>query len=171
MLLVLFLGTGCGAARHVRLSVDHPVAFWDVPLRISVSGLKPGEHTVLRATSRDWQGKQYVSATPVTPDSAGRVVLSGDAAMRVLWSLRPVGLRKGSDYTYYPPSQGQTVGLRIDGAHTTIRRLIAARGVHGILIRHPFYGAYYAPAQTTTPRPGILVFGGAEGGLSTTYIA
>lgn len=171
LLLLFALGTSCGTATHVRVSVNHPVALWDMPLQISVSGLKPNERAVLRATSRDANGVRYVSSTAMTSNLAGRVKLSGEEAMRVLWSLRPVGLRKGADYAYSSPSDGQTVILSSGGAHTTIHRLTAAPGIHGVPIRHPFYGEYYAPTKTTNPRPGILVFGGAEGGLATTGLA
>jgi dienelactone hydrolase len=147
------------------------VALWDVPLRLTVTGLGARERTVLRATSRDRTGKQFVSSTPVTANAAGRVELGGDAAMHVLWSLRPVGLGSGAAFAYAAQWRGQRVTLSVDGARTTIRRVLFARGVHIVPIRHPFYGEYYAPAETSAPRPGILVFGGSEGGLATTGIA
>jgi dienelactone hydrolase len=170
-LLLAAGGAGCGATRHAHISVDHRVALWDVPLRISVNGLKPGEHAVLAATSRDATGKEYVSSTPVMASSAGRVELSGDAAMRVLWSLMPTGLGRGADFSYLLPSTGQTVRLSIGGAPTTLRRLTVAPGVRSRSVRRPFYGEYFAPASTTTQQPGILVLGGSEGGLSTIPIA
>lgn len=165
---VAFLA-GCGGS-HVRISVDHSVALWDVPLRVNVSGLKPDERVVLRATSRDQTGKQYVSSTPLTADSAGRTELDGDAAMRVLWSLRPVGLKSGVDFGYQSPAAA-TFSLTVGGARTTIRRLTVAHGIHGVPIRSSFYGEYFAPAPTSTRRPGILLFGGSEGGLSASGTA
>jgi dienelactone hydrolase len=157
---------GCGGS-HVHIAVDRPVALWDAPLRISVSGLKHGEHTVLRATTGDWLGRRFGSSTPVTADSAGRIELSGDSAVQPLWSLRPLKPAGGGQTS---PS-GLTVTLSIGGARATIHRLLVAPGVHGVAIRHPFYGEYYAPAKTSARRPGILVFGGSEGGLSTIPIA
>jgi dienelactone hydrolase len=151
--------------------VSHRVALWDAPLRIAVSGLKPSEHAVLRATSSDVKGKRYVSATALTANSLGRVELTGPAAMRPLWSLRPMGLRAGTDFDYFAPPSGAVIRLEINGATTTIRRITVAGGVHGVSIRHPFYGEYYAPTSATPRRPGIVVFGGSEGGLSTTGIA
>ena len=162
---------GCGGGVHARISVDHPVALWDVPLRISVTGLTPNDHVPLRATSRDGTGTRYVSSTWVTADSAGRVELTRQKAMRVLSSLRPVGLKRGVDFAYYPSGQAASFTLSIDGAHTTIRRLLVAPGVHGRPIRHPFCGEFFAPATATRHRPGILVFGGSEGGLSTAGMA
>jgi dienelactone hydrolase len=165
--VVVLAGCGSGGAR-VRIAVNHPVALWDMPLRIVVSRLKPDEHTMLRATTGDWFGSRYASSTRVTASSAGRIELSGDAALRPLWSLRQVGRVTGGGQT--SPS-ALTVTLSVAGARTKIHRLLAASGVHGSPIRHPFYGEYYAPATTSTRRPAILVFGGSEGGLSTTEIA
>lgn len=170
-LFVLLLAAGCGATRHVRISVDPPVALWDAPLRISVSGLKPDGRTVLRATARDATGKLYVSSMAVTASPAGRVELGGDAALRPLWSLRPTGLRKHANFGYLPPSEGLAANISIDGARTTVRQLTVAPGVRSRPVRHPFFGEYFSPAKTTTPRPGILLFGGSEGGLSTTGMA
>jgi dienelactone hydrolase len=159
--------TGCGGS-HVRISVGRPVALWDSPLRIVVTGLKPGEHAELRARSGDWFGARFASVTPVTANSNGRVELSGEAALRPLWSLRQVG--SVSRVGHRAPA-AMAIDLSIAGARTTIRRLVAAPGVHGVPIRHPFFGEYYAPKDTAHRRPGVLVFGGSEGGLSTQYIA
>ncbi|HJQ50146.1 MAG TPA: acyl-CoA thioester hydrolase/BAAT C-terminal domain-containing protein [Gaiellaceae bacterium] len=171
VIVVVALLAACGGGGQAHISVDHPVALWDEPLRITVTGLKSDERTVLRATSRDARGKRYASSTPVTASSEGHVQLEGDAALRPLWSLRPVGLSKGTDFFYDTPPSGATVNLAIAGARTTLRRRIVAPGIHGVPISHPFYGKYYAPATTSTPRLGILVFGGSEGGLSTTGLA
>jgi hypothetical protein len=173
----LLLVAGCGGS-HVRISVDHPVALSDMPLRITVSGLRPHGRAVLRATSRDrlvtatgvQAGKQFVSSTSVRADSAGRIELRGDAAMGTLWSLRPLGVG-ASEYSLIPPSSGETVSMSIGGATTTIRRLAVSRGVRSRSFTHPFYGEFFAPAKANAPRPGILVFGGSEGGLSGTEIA
>lgn len=146
------------------------MALWDAQLRIRVSGLRAREHAVLRATSVDAKGKRYVSSIAVTADSDGRVVLKGDAALRPLWSLRPIGLQVGVDFAYETPPSGERVKLSIAGATTTIRRIYIAQGVHSVEVRHPFYGEYYAP-RTNARRPAILVFGGSEGGLSTAGIA
>ena len=46
-----------------------------------------------------------------------------------------------------------------------------SRDVQARRIRQPFFGEFFSPAKTGSRRPGILVFGGSEGGLSTTGIA
>lgn len=167
----LALLSGCAAATHVHISVDHPVALWDQPLRITVSGLRPHERAVLRATSSDQAGRKFASSTPVTADAHGRIRLSGDAALRVLWSLRPLGLPAGVDFGYDIPRSGATITLRVSAARTTIRRLTVAQGVHVVRVRHLFVGEFFSPARTGARRPGVLVFGGSEGGLSTTGLA
>lgn len=167
----LALLSGCAAATPVHISVDHPVALWDQPLRITVSGLRPYERAVLRATSSDQAGRKFASSTPVTADAHGRIRLSGDAAVRVLWSLRPLGLPAGVDFGYDIPRSGATITLRVSAARTTIRRLTVAQGVHVVRVRHLFVGEFFSPARTGARRPGVLVFGGSEGGLSTTGLA
>jgi dienelactone hydrolase len=107
-----------------------------------------------------------VSASP-----AGRVELDGTRALHVLWSLRPAGLGGGVDYGYATPRRGETVSLSVDGARTTIRRLRVAPSVRARPVRRPVFGEYFAPAGTGARRPGILVFGGSEGGLSGTGLA
>jgi dienelactone hydrolase len=167
----LALLSGCAAATPVHISVDHPVALWDQPLRITVSGLRPYERAVLRATSSDQAGRKFASSTPVTADAHGRIRLSGDAAVRVLWSLRLLGLPAGVDFGYDIPRSGATITLRVSAARTTIRRLTVAQGVHVVRVRHLFVGEFFSPARTGARRPGVLVFGGSEGGLSTTGLA
>lgn len=167
----LALLSGCAAATHVHVSVDHPVALWDQPLRITVSGLRPHERAVLKATSRDQAGRKFASSAPVTADAHGCIRLSGDAAMRVLWSLRPLGLPAGVDFGYDVPRSGATITLRVSAARTTIARLTVAQGVHVVRVRQLFVGEFFSPARTGARRPGILVFGGSEGGLSTTGLA
>lgn len=171
VLLVVILIAGCGSEAHVRVSAEPPVALWDAPLRIAVSGLRAGGRTVLHASSRDATGTKFVSSTTVRADASGRLVLTGPASWKPLWSLRPPGVKEGTDFQYRIPAGGATITLSVDGAQTTIRRLTVAPGVRRVEIRRRFYGNYYEPASATTPRPAVLVFGGSEGRLFTTYIA
>jgi dienelactone hydrolase len=172
-LILAALLAGCGGGSHVRIEVDHPVALWDVPLHISVSGLAPNERVVVHASAADHEGKTFTSSTRVTGSAAGRVDLRGDAAMRVLWSIRPAGLPAHRDFDYVPPATGERLTLTVAAARTTIVRQIRAPGVRVRLLRPAasgLYGNFYSPSDTHDRRPGVLVFGGSEGGLLTTGI-
>jgi dienelactone hydrolase len=57
------------------------------------------------------------------------------------------------------------------GASITLTRLAAAAGVREQELRPTtsgFYGDFFAPPSGSPTRPGVLLFGGSEGGLSTT---
>ena len=169
-LICAALLAGCGGGARVHISVDHPTALWDVPLTVTISGLRAHEHALLRARAADVHGKTYVSETSIRADGRGRVVLRGDTAMRVLWSIAPA---VGGDqtYGYAPPADGERLTLSVAGASTTVTRLVVAPGVHVRRLRPAsvgFYGEFFTPPSTSVRRPGILVFGGSEGGLYTT---
>jgi dienelactone hydrolase len=159
---------GCGGGRHVAISVDHPVALSDVPLRIAVTGLRPHERLVVKATTVDMSGKPFTSSAPATADGNGRLVLKGERAMRIFWSVHPPA---SADFSYLPPRGGEAVTLSASGARTTIWRLSIAPGVRETRIRRGFYGDFFAPRNATARRAAIVVFGGSEGGLSTAGIA
>jgi dienelactone hydrolase len=61
--------------------------------------------------------------------------------------------------------------LDVLGARATVTRLARTPGLRRRLLRPKtdgFYGDFFAPRTTARRRPGILLFGGSEGGLSTT---
>src|SRR5258708_38276392 len=59
-------------------------------------------------------------------------------------------------------------GYRTLASRTVWRLFLAAAVPKRQLFVAPdgFFGRYYAPAATSAPRPAVLLFGGAEGGLS-----
>ena len=149
LLTAAVLVAGCGDGSHVRMSVSPPVSLWDAPVRLAISGLRPHERVAVRANGR---------AVALVADAAGRVDLAGDASLRVMWLLDP----------RIPPAGGTRLTLTAAGAQPALTRLRRAAGVRVRLLRprsEGFYGDFYAPARAQD-RPGILVFGGSEGGLS-----
>src|SRR6185437_7089461 len=109
------------------------------------SGLAAHERFALRDGDR---------SVRLRADGSGRVEVGGGASLRLLWLLDPRGAGR--------------MTLTIPGARATITRLARAPDVRVRLLRPArdgLYADYYAPAHTGTS-PGILVFGGSEGGLS-----
>lgn len=159
---------GCGGGRRAQIFVNHSVALWDQPIRIEISGLAPQARVVLSASADDAAGRRYVSSTAERADARGSVELSDDAAMRVLWSLAP---DSGGDqeFDYLPPRSGELVTLSAGGATTTVRRIGQAAGLRVRLLRPAaagLYGEYFTPPNSHRRQPGVLLFGGSEGGLS-----
>jgi dienelactone hydrolase len=142
---------GCGGGSRVRLSVTPTVALMDSPVHVTVSGLRPHE----RVKARD--GARSVA---LTADAGGRIDLTGDASLRLLWLLHPSGTGR--------------MTIAVLGVRATIDRLARSPDVRVRRLRPKadgFYGDFFAPPPSSEARPGILVFGGSEGGLSTTAIA
>jgi len=149
VVIAALLLAGCGGGSRVRMTVSPAVSLWDAPVRLAISGLKPHQRVAVRASGR---------AVALVADASGRVEVSGAASRRLLWLLEP-GV---------PGGGGTELTITAAGAHVALTRLPRARGVRLLLLRpgrDGFYGDFYAPARARH-RPGILVFGGSEGGLS-----
>ena len=143
-LICVALVAGCGGGAHVRVSVTPAVSLMDAPVRLTVTGLAPREHVAVRAGAR---------SVALRAGAAGRIVVAGDASLRLLWLLHPTGF-------------GRTT-ISVGGARTAITRLRRAPGVRMRRLRGAVHGDFFAPPPTSAGRPGILVFGGSEGGLSS----
>ncbi len=146
-LICVALVAGCGGGRHVRLSVTPAAALMDAPVHLTVAGLASHEHVAVR------DGKRSVE---LAADAAGRIDVTGTASLRLLWLLDPRGAGR--------------MTLDVLGTHTTITRLARSPNLRMRLLRPKadgFYGDFFAPPQARE-KPGILLFGGSEGGLSTT---
>ena len=95
--------------------------------------------------------------------------------MGLLWSMKPVG-GPPVDYWFIFPRDGARVALTVTAGNEVlasrvlVRRLLAA----GVSVRRlrtdrdGIYGLYFAPASMGALRPGVLAFGGSEGGLGGT---
>ncbi|HKT45601.1 MAG TPA: acyl-CoA thioester hydrolase/BAAT C-terminal domain-containing protein [Gaiellaceae bacterium] len=145
-LICVALAAGCGGRAHVRMSLTPAVTLMDAPVHLSISGLAAHERFAVRDGDR---------SVHLRADGGGRVDVRGDASLRLLWLLDPRGAGR--------------MTLAIPGAHATITRLARAPGVRIRLLRPAhggLYADYYAPTHAGTS-PGILVFGGSEGGLSS----
>jgi dienelactone hydrolase len=177
LVLLLAAAPACGgsASSSPRIGVSRSVALWDAPLEIAISHFAPHERGVVRATTIDHAGKVWVSSTAVRADGGGRVVLRGEAGLRVLWSLHPPSAGPADYYHYVPPSGGERVflTLSVDGrkvSTTNVTRQLFAPGERVRALRPArvgFYGEMFEPEKTRIASPAVLLFGGSEGGLTT----
>jgi dienelactone hydrolase len=183
LLAVLLLTTIGGCAGHTaRISVDEPTAPFDGPLHVRVSGVRPGQPVTVQGSAADHQGRAWhstatftaardgtVDLTSATPASGSYTVAS---ATGLLWSMAPAGT---TEFTFVPASTFTvTLTLVVDGrsvATTRLQRQVEATGVRSRMLdlaRDGAYGELFEPADTTAPRPAVLLFGGSEGGLTVT---
>ena len=154
-LALVCAGCGGGSSSHPAIAVTPRDGLIDAAPRVRISDAPAG--AVLRATTSDARGRRWTSRTPLA------AVRRDPSAP--LWSMR-----HGTDVFISRPS-GFAVrfDLLAGGrslAHTTIRRLWSAAGVHHEAVRHGLYGEVFDPAGSGR-RAAALVIGGSEGGLST----
>jgi dienelactone hydrolase len=175
-------GGGCApaAAANAGIEVDHPAALADVPLHVRVTGLAGGQRVTISADVHDSADRELLGFASFRADAHGVIDLatagpSGGSytqpeTMGLFWSMvatdaNPPGFR--------PPLR-LDVALTVRDADRTlatrvVRRTFIGAGVTAQYLFLPqsgFFGRYYAPATGATPRPAVLLFGGAEGGLS-----
>jgi dienelactone hydrolase len=173
------------STRAAHINVDRRVALFDSPVAIIVSGLDPGERVTLTASATGCSGFTWMSNASFTADPSGNVDLATEAptsgsyqgrqAMGLLWSLTP-RVAFTTDETMCVPSSGLSLKLLAEAkgkllASLTLTRLAITPGVREQALRPSstgFYGDFFAPPTASPTRPGVLIFGGSEGGLSTT---
>jgi dienelactone hydrolase len=170
------------AGGSVNLRVSPTSSLMDVPLAISVRGLKPKASVVLRVTSTDVNGVAFGSEATfransdgvVTPERMAPVAGSykGVHAMGLTDAMSPgpagpSGLYFWGDapqsFTFTASSRGQ------ESAPVTIERSVASSEVQ----RRPvsvseagFVGRLYQPAPGAAKKPAVLEIGGSGGGLA-----
>jgi hypothetical protein len=126
------------------MSVSPQTALLDEPVAVSVRGLPTGARTTVTATATDAGGITWSASAQFQATSAYDVDLQA------------------------------TVGDRVAAGATVRRQGPAAVGVVEKELRPAsggIYGNLYLPKTTATRRPGVLVFGGSDGGLSTSFAA
>ena len=178
VLAALLFAPASSASAGAHVTATPPSSVADQPVHIRVTGLKPGSRAVVRLTMRDAGRKLWESSSAFRADARGRLDLdraaprsgrySGSWGMGLFESLdtntrSPYLFRwkNGAAHTF-------RVGVRVRG------RRVAARGFRRAMPavnEQPlslddagFVGRYYTPAGPAGTRPGILAFGGSEGG-------
>jgi dienelactone hydrolase len=183
LLVVAAVLAGCSHRQvTLRITADPPTGLYDAPLTVRVTGAQAGQRVRLDASATDRQGRVFSSNATFVADTGGTVDVTSAApvtgsytgahATGLLWSMAPTGT---SDFYFAPAATTMTVTLtaRVDGAPAVSAQIDRLRQAPGVTQRpltlalDGIDGVMFEPADTTTPRPAVLVFGGSEGGLST----
>jgi len=174
LLLAAICCAGCGGAHGPRLVVTPRVSLLDAPLAITVAGVQPHALVTLTVHENGWSSRASFRA-----DAHGRVdpavqrplggSYAGVAPMGLFWSLH------GPDALGGPWIDGEaTLAATVHGktvAQAGFERLAQADGVASrgeSVAENGFYGRYFAPPRRHDLHVPVLIFGGSEGGLSTT---
>lgn len=176
------------AVAPATVSVSPQTALLDEPVAVSVRGLPAGATATVSATAVDAGGTTWTAAAEFEVSPDGAVTLdqpslggsySGVNAMGLFQFMAPPS---GSTETTFfsPPSEYDVVlqvrvGRRLYATATVRRQGAASVGV----IKKDFrpassgiYGSLFLPGDTQVRRhPGVLVFGGSDGGLGRTFVA
>ena len=174
---------GISQQAHPVLNLDPVAAPVDAPLSIQLKGLEPSQQVTIRAHTSDQGGATWSSSATYTADDAGVVDLSRRKPVAgsynttdtvgLLWSLAPDG--GGTAGFFVPPVSGEVVTLtaEVGGRQVAIRtltRLVKSPDVSSQVEQFAeagFRGEYFARSGTSR-HEALMVFGGSEGGLSTT---
>ena len=184
--------SSCTAAssNSASVQISQRVSLVDSVVPITVRGVPAHHSVVVRAQTRNVDGTLFSSRETFRSDAHGEVDLSHDPAfsgsyrgvspMGLLWSMRPESHFEGPvGYSDRVDQDGQKVkvSVSVDGqsvASATFQRLAQSPGVHmrKLTVQEGgFDGLFFQPASSRTPRPGVLLFGGSEGGLPDTLEA
>jgi dienelactone hydrolase len=164
------------AAIHLDVSPQHPSL--DTELHIRINGMNQGGQLTLHAGMRDPRGREWRSQATFAAAEDGTVDLRRDAprsgsyedvdAMGLIWSMCPV---EESDPGGAPDVLSPTpLVLRAELAGVEVARAEVLRSrVPDGLVREDvrdlgLVGTLYRP-DTDARVPGVLMLGGAEGGM------
>lgn len=170
------------ATAEPRLEVAPRSALMDEPLTIRLSGLAPGERVTVRATMARTPEVAWQSSAVFVVDPAGRVDAGRQApvegsyasvdAMGLIWSMAPSSDAWESAIAGAPRLEPVHILLeaerggevfasmdveRLRVAPDVTRHEVRASGLAGTL--------FLPPGAMDAPVPGVLVLGGAEGGM------
>lgn len=167
------------------LSVPATAGLLDEPVAIRVTGCAPGEVVRISATVDDSRRGRWRSWAVFEADPAGAVDLArarpreGSYAtadpLGLFWSLAMDPAAPGA-VSFGTPAEPVVVqlGVEVNGlavARGEVRRLLMGPGVQRIAVHDAgLVGAFFRPAGTVE-RPGVLVIGGSDGGLSENLAA
>jgi dienelactone hydrolase len=163
----------------IHLSADEVLI--DEEVVVSVSGLDPGQRTILRAVASSQLGT-WVSSAEFAAGRNGRINLDADAplagsyagldAMGLFWSaVRDTTAPAVT--TGLPNAQLVHLQAEVDGAvvaEAELVRHVVRPGVQVVPVRtDALIGTFFLPSPTsgTGPYPALLVLGGSECGLQS----
>jgi dienelactone hydrolase len=185
-LLALSALLACSSARHgpVVITVDKSTVLVSSPVRVTVSGLDPGEAATLAVSTTDAGGHVWSSSASFNADGTGRIDLSRatpsggsyteEDGMGLFRSMKPTGPSPLPAFLLLSGVDEIDKIVLTAGSHEVTQQLVRQFYGPGVVLtrkRSPadtFYGDYFSPADVSTRKPGVLIFGGSEGGLSGT---
>ena len=185
-------GQGQATSDHASIVVSSPAALADQPVTIKVTGLAAGQRVTATAQATDSGGLTWRSQAAFTATADGVVNLASQApasgsyqgadAMGLFWSMAPVsGDPPNGDFQAAPPQSGASFPVRL--TVSSGGKLLASRSVTRewmvpgekakvlTLSTDKVSGVLFTPPPGTPRHPGVLLFGGAEGGMSEVYAA
>jgi dienelactone hydrolase len=185
---------GCSAqhSTHATIDVDAPVALADQAVHLRVSGLHARETVTVRSQAADYQGKVWQGDATFAANNDGVVDLArsapvsgsyrGTDGMGLFWSMHPP--TGDADHAWYAPLFPELAGafevrLTVTAAGHEIARRTVSREWTSTGVTHQALnlgadktvGDLFLPPAGTVRRPGVLVFGGSEGGVGTKFDA
>jgi dienelactone hydrolase len=148
----------------------------DTVLRIQMHGLPPGSEVTLRARQGDPHGHLWQSEATFSTGADGTIDLARNAPVRgsyqqvdpmgLVWSMTPAGAAAAGPTGVLAPAHLE-VTATVGGAQVAAAsrdRLRVPDGLRRIEVAdHGLSGVMYT--ADGPPRPGVLLLGGAEGGL------
>lgn len=167
--------------------VVHPLdGMMDERLAVAVTGLKPRQPVIIRASTQDADGRLWQSHADFFADPQGEVDLSKQAPADGTYAgADPMGLIRsmnlpGADYNRarftYKRADPLTFrfSVEVDGrtvvASDVTRRFMRPEAKAIDVRDGGVVGTLFTP-QGVGPFPGIIVLGGSEGGLSSEHVA
>ena len=185
-------GQGQSASEHASIVVSSPAALADQPITIKVTGLTAGQRVTFAAQATDSGGLTWRAEAAFTATAGGVVNLASAApvsgsyrgadATGLLWSMAPVsGDPPSGNFQPAAPQSAASfpVQLTVSSggellASGSVTRQWLVPGEKATVLSlgtDKVSGVLFTPRPGTPRHPGVLLFGGAEGGLSQVYAA
>lgn len=161
-----------------RIEVAPQPALFDDVLSIRLSGLPENQPVTLRALLEDERARTWTSHATFLTDVSGCIDLSeqaplsgsyqGQDPMGLCWSATTQQSRRGTFLKRGSEPLTVQLAAELDG-HTLVtttvtRHLLAPNIERQPLNERGLVGVFFRP-RNVSPRPAVLVFGGAEGDL------
>lgn len=185
----LFLSTGltgCSKDPRLALTVGPASALQDTPLTASVTGLKPRSPVTLAVTTKAANGITWRSTATYLADGSGQVSLASEASSGSYTGTSPSGLvdtlyptAGRNDLPFIPPTPWTLTVIATSPGHSDASRTVTRQSPAELGVTHTdlrpasggLYGTLYEPKDTSRRGPAVVIWGGAEGGLSTATAA
>lgn len=157
----------------MTLQSGSPSALIDAPPHVQIRGLEAKQEAVLHSEWKGFGGTVWASDVAVTADAAGAVDLAGVDGMKFVWAMGPTGPDAHDANVFSPPLEGVTnlaMTLRVKGK-TVARSKLARRvipdsvRVRDLTVDHDGVAGVLLTPRVSKRRPGVLLLGGAEGGV------